>query len=269
MDAVGEGRRLARSEWVGYLGRAGLAAQGVCFGIIGALAVGLALGAGGTTTDPQGVFYALARQGWTKLLLILLCFGFAGYAIWRLAQALFDRGGMGTGAGGLGRRAIQLVQGLAYVALTVGAVRTLTGGRQGGGGERHAAAGMLGWPGGQELVAAVGVVLLVSAVVTVYWALSRRFEESLATAEMGEETRRLVVAAGVAGLCSLAVVLAIVGWFLLKAALDFNRSAPVGVGGALAKLAHAPYGGWLLGVTAAGLVVFALFDLLQARYHEA
>jgi hypothetical protein len=77
------------------------------------------------------------------------------------------------------------------------------------------------------------------------------------------------VAAGTAGLCSLALVLAVVGWFLLKAAVEFQPDAPVGVGGALAKLAHAPYGTWLLGLTSAGLVVFALFDLLQARYHQA
>ncbi len=273
MEAVREGqreaRRGARSEWVGYLGRAGLAAQGVCFGIIGALAVGLAVGAGGAATDPPGALDALAHHDWSRVLLLLLCVGFAGYALWRLAQALFDRGQMGSDPGGLGRRAIQLVQGLSYVALTVAAARTLMGAPGRSGGERRAAAGMLGWPGGRELVAAIGAVLLVSALVTVYWALSRRFEESLATEQMREGTRRIVVATGVAGLCSLALVLAIIGWFLLKAAVDFQPRTPVGVGGALAQLAHASYGDWLLGITATGLIIFAIFDLLQARYHKA
>ena len=126
--------------------------------------------------------------------------------------------------------------------------------------------GSLGWPGGRELVGLAAAVLIVSGGVTVYWALSRRFEESLATHEMGDHTRRVVVTTGLLGLCSLAVVLAIVGWFLLKAAIEFDPRAPVGVGGALAKLAHASYGGWLLGTTAAGLIVFAIFDLLQFRY---
>lgn len=260
---------MARSEWVGYLGRAGLAAQGVCFGIIGALAVGLVLGAGGSATDPQGAFNALAQRSWSRLLLLLLCIGFAGYAIWRLAQALFDRGGMGSDASGLGRRAIQLVQGLSYLALTVGAARTLAGSATKPGGERRAAAGILGWPGGREFAALVGVVMFVSAVVTGYWAISRRFEESLATNEMREETRRVVRAAGVVGLCALAFVLGTVGWFLVHAAVELNPNAPVGIGGALARLAHASYGGWLLGTTAAGLIVFAIFDLLQARYHNA
>jgi len=264
-----EARRAARSDAVGWLGRCGLAAQGICFGIIGVFAVALALGAGGKATDPQGALNALASHGWSKVLLALLCVGFVGYAVWRFAQALFDRGRMGSDLGGLFRRAIQFVQGLAYTVLAIGAIRTLAGAGDRAGGERRAAVGVLGWPGGRELVGLVAAVLVVSGGVTVYWALSRRFEESLATHEMGDHTQRVVGVTGILGLCSLAVVLAIVGGFLLKAAIEFDPSAPVGIGGALAKLAHASYGRWLLGMTAAGLIVFAVFDLFQLRYHEA
>ena len=80
---------------------------------------------------------------------------------------------------------------------------------------------------------------------------------------------RIVSISGVVGLCSLAVVLIIVAWFLLKAAIEFEAAPAVGIGGALARLARAPYGSWVLGATAAGLIIFAVFDLLQARYHEA
>jgi uncharacterized protein DUF1206 len=64
-------------------------------------------------------------------------------------------------------------------------------------------------------------------------------------------------------------VLAVVGWFLLKAAIEFNPSVPVGIGAALSKLANSDYGPWLLGATATGLIVFGVFDLFQARYHRA
>jgi len=268
-ESLDAGRRVARSRWIGVAGRVGLAAQGVCFGIIGVLAIGLALGAGGSASDPQGALNALARHGWSRILLVLICVGFAGYTVWRFAQALFDRGGMGADGGGLFRRAIQLVQGTTYAFLTYGAAKTLVGARVRAGGERRAAAGMLGWPGGREIVALIGVVLLVTAVVLGYWALSRRFRESLRIEEMGERTERFVTAAGVVGLSALGVVAAVVAWFLLKAAVAFDSNSPVGLGGALSKLAHASYGGWLLGCTAAGLIVFGVFDLLQARYHRA
>jgi hypothetical protein len=86
---------------------------------------------------------------------------------------------------------------------------------------------------------------------------------------MSARTDRVVTTTGVVGLSSLAVVLGIVAWFLFKAAIDFKPASAVGIGGALAHLARASYGSWLLGVTAAGLIVFAAFDLLQARYHKA
>src|SRR5204863_406813 len=97
---------------------------------------------------------------------------------------------------------------------------------------RTARSAWLGYLGRAGLAASV---LLVSAVVIVYWALSRRFKESLAIDEMDAGTERLVTGLGVLGLCALAVVLGVVGWFLLKAAIEFNPSAPVGIGGALSK----------------------------------
>ncbi len=262
-------QRAGHSRAIGIAGRVGLAAQGVCFGIVGALALELAVGRGGEATSPEGAFAYLARGGWTRLVLFLLAAGFACYAVWRLAQALLDRGDMGDDASGLGRRAIQLVQGVSYGFLTYGAVQTLAGGKTSSGGAHHAAAGILGWPGGREIIGAIALGLAVTAGVIGYWAVSRRFLESLDLEGADERLARLVEVLGVAGLCSLAVVTGTVAWFLAKAAYDFHGSNAVGIGGALAKLAHAAYGPELLGVVAGGLILFALFDLLQARYHEA
>jgi hypothetical protein len=263
-----EARREARSEWVGYLGRAGLAAQGLCFAIIGALAIGLVTGVGGAETDPQGAFHALARSGWTRVLLVALVCGFVAYSLWRFAQAFFDRGGMGRDPSGLGRRAIQLCQGMLSALLAASAVRVLLGARTGPGGSQRATAGVLGWPGGTELVGLVATVLLIIAGVMAYWALSRRFKESLTISEMSDGTERFVTACGIVGLSSLALVLAIVGWFLFKAAIEFNARDAISVGGALAKLSHRSYGSYLLSIVAAGFIVFGLFDFLQARFHK-
>jgi len=71
------------------------------------------------------------------------------------------------------------------------------------------------------------------------------------------------------GFVSLGVVFAVVGWFLIKAAVDFRADAVVSLGGALATLARATYGKWLLGATACGLLVYAAFGFAQVRYHRA
>ena len=64
------------------------------------------------------------------------------------------------------------------------------------------------------------------------------------------------------------IVFGLVGIFLIKAAVDFNPRAAVGLDGALAKIVHRPYGPLALGLVAAGLVAFALYSLSDARYPQ-
>jgi hypothetical protein len=94
---IGAGRRTAadsaRSPWLERLGRAGLAAQGVSYGLVAVLALKLAFGAGGKATSRQGAFQTLAHDPFGKAVLIGLAIGFAGYAAWPFANALFDRKG--------------------------------------------------------------------------------------------------------------------------------------------------------------------------------
>jgi hypothetical protein len=176
---------------------------------------------------------------------------------------------MGSDLSGLGRRGIQLGQGLIYSGLAASAVRVLFGAHSSSGNQQHPAAGVLGWPAGRELVGLAAAVVLVVGGVTAYWAASLRFKESLATGQMSEATERLVTALGVIGLFSLGVVCAVVSWFLFKAAIEFDPQDAVSLGGALSKLSHADYGSYLLAIVAAGLIAFAVFDLFQARYHKA
>ena len=64
------------------------------------------------------------------------------------------------------------------------------------------------------------------------------------------------------------VVFGLVGIFLIKAAVDYNPRAAVGLDGALAKILHRSYGPLALGIVAAGLVAFALYSLTDARYRK-
>jgi Domain of Unknown Function (DUF1206) len=260
-------QRAARSPWVGWLGRIGFAAQGTCYVLIGVLALELAFGESGRLTDPRGAFVVLAQGGWTRVLLVLLAVGFACYSIWRLAQAIFDRGGMGRSLAGLGRRAIQLGQSVLYALLAVAAVRVLLG-ASAGGSPKRAAAGILGWPGGMTIVAAIGVAVAIIAIVNVYWGVSGRFMESLDQRALEPGTARRLELVGTIGFVALGSVLGVVSWFMLKAAGDYNAGKVVSLGGAMSHLTRTTYGTWLLGAAAAGLIAYGAFGLLQARYHR-
>ena len=71
-----------------------------------------------------------------------------------------------------------------------------------------------------------------------------------------------------AGHLARAVVFALIGIFLTKAALEYDPDEAIGLDGALQKLAEASYGALLLGVTAAGLICYALYCLVDARYRD-
>ena len=74
------------------LSRAGFVARGVVYGIIGILAIKLALGAGGKTTDQSGALKTITHQPLGEVLLILVAIGLAGYSLWRLSHAVLGHG---------------------------------------------------------------------------------------------------------------------------------------------------------------------------------
>jgi Domain of Unknown Function (DUF1206) len=64
------------------------------------------------------------------------------------------------------------------------------------------------------------------------------------------------------------VIFALIGYFLMKAAIDFDPDKGVSVDGALAALARPSYDPVLLGIVAAGMVAFAAYSVADARYRR-
>jgi hypothetical protein len=85
---------------------------------------------------------------------------------------------------------------------------------------------------------------------------------------MGPLVRTWIGWIGLVGHLARMVVFALAGVFLVKAAVDYNPKAAVGIDGALAKLLHEPYGPLLLGVVAVGLIAFATYSFSDARFRR-
>jgi hypothetical protein len=58
------------------------------------------------------------------------------------------------------------------------------------------------------------------------------------------------------------------GFFLIQAAHQSNSNQVRGLEGALDSLARQPYGLWLLGIVALGLIAYGLYYIVQARYRR-
>jgi hypothetical protein len=85
---------------------------------------------------------------------------------------------------------------------------------------------------------------------------------------MSEEERRAFMLLGRIGISARAIVFGLVGYFVLRAAIDFNPHKALGVDGALARVHQEPFGPWLLGLVAAGLLAFAGFSFAESRYRR-
>jgi Domain of Unknown Function (DUF1206) len=262
------------SGWYAWLARGGLLAKGASYALVAVLAIGVAIGTGGATTSRQGALETLAQETWGKVVLAMLVAGFAAYAIWRFIQAFAERedgDGEKETAKKWGKRAGYVGRGLIYASLTFTTVKLLVG----AGGEQsqsakaqQTTATVLDWPGGRWLVGIGGLCLIGAGLWNAYRGLKKKFEDKWRTGEMSETEQKWGGRAGLAGHFARAVVFTLIGIFVIKAALEYDPNEAIGLDGALQKLADAAYGPYLLGLTAAGLLCYALYCLVDARYRD-
>ena len=128
--------------------------------IIGILAIKLAIGDGGRTTNQQGALKTIAHQPFGTVLLILVAIGLGGYALWRLVHALLGHGPEDSDS--RFERLAAFGSGIAYAGLCAIAIEILLGssGSGGSGNTSKTTAGVFGWPGGTWLVGIAGAVLI-------------------------------------------------------------------------------------------------------------
>lgn len=257
--------------WVVRLGRFGHAAHGVVYAAIGILAARAAIGTGGTMTDSQGALRWIVQAPFGRGLLGLIAVGLAGYALWRFVQAIRDTEGKGTEAGGIVARGSYLIIGVIHAGLALFALRLALGSDGGGTGDdaaRDWTARLLTQPFGPWLVGLVGVVVIGVSLQQFYSAYRAKFREELKLAEMNVAEQRWATRAGRLGDAARGIVFLIIGGFLIVAAMQAEPQQARGLGGALTTLAQQPFGPWLLGVVALGLIAYGVFAAVQARFRR-
>jgi len=268
-SAEGLAHRDSGQKWLALLARAGMVAQATMYLLVGGLAIELALGLGGKTTDQRGALHTLADEWYGLAALLALAVGFAGYAIWRFAVAVLGEKIESEEDVGVGKRLLYAARALLYASLCYSALALAL---SRGGGESNkedkATATVFDWPAGRWLVGGVGLAIVGYGLWNGYRALSRNFEKDLKVEQMSGGERRLVCAVGRAGFAARGVVFTLIGIFVVKAALEYDPKEPVGLDGALQRLSEQPYGPTLLGTVAAGLIAFGVFSLARARYRE-
>lgn len=250
------------------MGRVGFAASGsvhVMVGLLAAMSVVNLASAGGTT----GALVEIVQLPFGQGLLIAVAVGLLCYALWRLVQAWWDTSREGTTARGVITRLGYAAIGVTYLALARSAVALARGsGNAGGVSETTWAAWLLAQPFGQLLVGLAALAVVMIGLIHFYMARTEQVREPLRLAKMSAAEQRWATRLGIVGFAARGVVFCIIGFFLAYAAWHSNAGEVRDFGSALATLEQQPYGVWLLGAVAVGLLCYGLFMLVEAKYRR-
>ena len=249
------------------LARAGYGARGIVYILVGAFAAMAALELRSRTAGADDALQAFVEWPLGSVWLGLIAAGLAGFAIWRLLQAVLDADRRGSKPKDLLFRTGQGFSALLYAALAWSALQALDGVgdlREGEGGSDPLAT-VLDLPLGETLVLLGAAVTAMAAAGNLAKAVSRRFGHELACAG---GVRTWAVPVGRAGYAARGLVFGVLALILAEIGLDLASAERGTVGATLQELEGLPFGSMLLLVTGLALAGFGLFGLVEARFRR-
>ena len=236
--------------------RLGFAARGLMYGAIGWLAF-----RSGRTEDPGGILAYLAT-GAGAVIVAVMAAGFFSYAAWRFCEAWLDREEHGSDVKGIGIRLAGAGSGLIHLGFGVAAILAALHARRSGGGhaQETGTALALSMPGGVVLVYLGAAILAAVGIHQFRKAWTLRFMHHLSRSGTAQ---RWIGWLGRAGYAARGAVFLTMGGLLVRAAQAHNPGEAGGIDDALGSL---PRGAQL--AVAAGVLLFGLFSLAEARYRR-
>ncbi len=268
-----EGRKIATHPKFAWIARLGYLARGLVYLIIGSLAIVAAVSHREQIPGVRGVLLDLGHAPLGQVLSIAVGVGLLAFAVWRGVQALADTDRRGTSVEGLIVRLGWAISAIIHVVLAVYAVGIAFGWYLGASGAdvtgnvgaRSWSAWLLGRPGGRELLAVVGGIIVGVGISQIVQGWQGRYHRHLA---LRGRNGRWIDPVCKFGLIARGVVFIIIGIFVCVAALQSKPAAARGFGGALQTLLAQPFGTVLLFVVALGLIAFGLYSIIEALYHR-
>lgn len=257
----------ARPGIIGWA-RLGHLAKGAIYLVIGILTFQAAFGLSSPAVDQDDALQTIQFQPFGQILLGLVVLGLLGYAFWRVLLAVFDLEHAGSSLRGLAKRLGYILGGVGYTGIAMVAFQLLVGQNSTGTGDsaEHWTRLILALPFGDWLIGAGGAGFLIVSANLIYSALAGRFKKQLAHSDMNRIEKAWTFQSGRLGMMARATLLALVGVFLIRAAVTFNASEAGGLKDVLLMLARQPFGAWLLSALACGLISYGVYSIALARF---
>ncbi len=254
-----------KERWLQRFARFGFVSKGIVYCLMGILTVLAALGLSAEKGNKTEAFEVVYEQPFGKFLLITIAIGLCGYVLLRVFQAFFDIDGKGKDAKGLATRLGYAISAILYLSLVVYAIKLASGNPGSGDQKQFFISKIMHYPMGEWLIGIAGLIIIGSGINQIYKGISKKFMKrvKLYRSEYHDTFQK----AGIVGYISRGLVFAIIGYFLVRAALDSNPREAEGTDAAFEFLQQ-NFGNVLMGVVALGLVAYGIFMFVRARYES-
>jgi len=262
------GKKAEFSPLMETLTRIGYGVRGLIYITMGLLAVQVALGKGGALESPLGAIAKIGKQPAGMFLLWVVLLGLVSYTLWGVVRALLDPLHKGNDMKGLIERGGFLASAFGYAILIMPTYGYVTGSSLASKGSQtqKMITSIMAMPWGRWAIGILGLIVLAAGLYQIYLGLKAGFEQQFQTYRLTPKEVKLVTNIGRFGTAARGVVLTVVGGLISFAAYSANPSQPIGMDTALATLLHQPYGIWLLGIVALGLIAFGAYSVLSALW---
>lgn len=254
-------------KWVATMGRIGYISKAIVYVLIGVLALLLAAGVRSESAGKDGALRVISEMWYGTTLLVLIGIGVIFYGLWRYVEVIYDPANLGCKAKGSIKKIGYAITGTTYILLGVQAFNIIGKSKnqnsQGGGSDWTS--GLMQNVAGRVLVGIIGGVIIGYGVYNLYRACSDNFEKKLELSAMSADQKKWAFRAGRAGYTAMFINYSFLGSFLIASAVK-AKSQGGGLSTTLTLLLEQPFGSWLLGFMAVGLIFYGIFMGYLARF---
>ena len=258
-----------RERFLRGFARTGLAAHGIVYCLMSLISVMAAFGLKKEAAGKSETFRLIHEQPFGKGVIFLIGVAMLGYVTLKFFQAFRDTRHQGKDLKAIMIRIGMFWAGLVYLALSITAFSIALHRPEGEGGEGEKrellVTKALDLPWGTWVVGIAGVILFGAGIYQAGRGVTRSFMKYVDLHSSG--FRKTFERIGIIGHISRGVVFCILGYLIVRAAVNANPGEAESTEGAF-DFVRNNFGNALMGVVAAGLLAFGIFMLVRARHER-
>lgn len=257
--------------FVHYLPMYGCISTGIIYVAIGVIALLSLLQLKDGGADESSLLEMLNDFFVGQVVVGIILTGTVGFIIWRFYEAYVDPYNYGSNYIGIGRRMGIALSSIADAFIAYSAIMVLfgtTGIREDGEPEeeREMVGNVLEMDAGEFLVIALGVIVMLTAIVQFYYGVTNGYRERLDIAKFSDFFKKTMHVIADTGYFARGIIIGIIGYFYIKAGIENDQDVVVNTDKAFDFLGSI----WnpLFVVVALGTISYGLFMFAQGFTYD-